>query len=248
MRREERLDDQELSIREALETQQSKMWTAIPAIVVDVDLDTQTLSAQPAIQAVVRDKDNNTSNVSLPVLINVPIVFPRAGGFALTLPITSGDEVLIVFGARCIDSWWQSGGIGVQAEQRMHDLSDGFAILAPTSQPKKLTGVSSDSVQIRNYDGGTYVEIDSSGKINLVSGSEIEISAPTIKLDGDVEITKDLLVGGNVQLSADLFVDGNAQVSGDLSVDGRLVNQGIVFLTHVHGGVTTGGGTTLPPS
>ena len=33
------------------------------------------------------------------------------------------------------DSWWQSGGIGVPIESRMHDLSDGFAILAPTSQP-----------------------------------------------------------------------------------------------------------------
>ena len=137
MRREERLDDPELGLREALDTQQSKIWTTIPAIVVDVNFDSQTLSAQPAIQAVVRDKNNNTSNVTLPILINVPIMFPRGGGFAITLPVTAGDEVLIVFSSRCIDSWWQSGGIGAQVEQRMHDLSDGFAILAPTRKPKK---------------------------------------------------------------------------------------------------------------
>jgi len=224
MRREERLDDQELSIREALDTQQSKMWTAIPAIVVDVDLSAQTLSAQPSIQAVVRDKDNKTTNVTLPVLINVPIVFPRGGGFALTLPVAAGDEVLIVFASRCIDAWWQSGGVGVQVEQRMHDLSDGFAILAPTSQPKKLSGVSSTSVQVRNEAGTTYVEIDSSGKIKLVSPSEVKVASPSI------------------------ILDGNAQVTGNLTVDGNLTNSGIVFLNHRHGGVSIGTDFTLPPS
>ena len=239
MRREERLDDQELGIREALDTQQSKMWTAIPAIVVDVDLDAQTLSAQPSIQAVVRDKENNSANVTLPVLINVPIIFPRGGGFALTLPVASGDEVLVVFSCRCIDSWWQSGGIGAQVEQRMHDLSDGFAILSPTSQPKKLSGVSSDSVQIRNSSGETYVEIDATGKINLISSTEIEVTAPTITLNGSTEIEV---------ISPTILFNGNAEVTGNLKIDGNLMNGGISFTSHVHGGVATGVNFTLPPS
>jgi hypothetical protein len=218
MRREERLDDQELGLREALETQQAKMWTALPALVVDVDLDAQTLSAQPAIQAVVRDKDNNTSNITLPILINVPIIFPRGGGFALTLPVQADDEVLIVFSSRCIDSWWQSGGVGVQVEQRLHDLSDGFAILAPTSQPKKLTGVSSDSVQIRNESGDSFIEIDSTGKIRLISTSSVEINSPEILLQGPTSVT------------------------GGLKIDG------IIFANHVHGGIVPGSGFTLPPS
>jgi hypothetical protein len=182
MRREELLDDQELGLREALDTHQAAIWTAIPAVVVSVDLSKQILSAQPSIQAIVRDKNNDTKNVTLPLLINVPIVFPRGGGFAMTFPVEQGDEVLIVFSSRCIDSWWQSGGVGAQVEQRMHDLSDGFAILSPTSQPKKLDSVSTDSVQIRNELGTSFIEITPTGKIRLVA-AEIELSG-SIVMDG----------------------------------------------------------------
>lgn len=231
MRREERLDDQELGIREALDTQQAKMWTAIPAIVTDVDLSAQTLSAQPAIQAVVRNKENQTQSVTLPILINVPIVFPRGGGFALTLPIAAGDEVLIVFSSRCIDSWWQSGGVGAQVELRMHDLSDGFAILSPTSQPKKMSNISENSVQIRNESGDSFVEIDSTGKIRLVSTSSIELEADVM-----IDITAPII-----------NLNSPSVVAMNISAD-TLSVAGLDFTAHVHGGVTAGAAFTNPPS
>jgi len=137
MDRRERLDDPEESLRMALESYASQLWTALPASVVSVNLAAQTVSVQPTIQGSVADPAGNVRQVNLPLLVDVPLVWPKAGGFALTFPVAPGDEVLVVFACRCIDSWWQSGGIGAPAEARMHDLSDGFAILAPTSQPKK---------------------------------------------------------------------------------------------------------------
>jgi hypothetical protein len=98
--------------------------------------------------------------VNLPLLINVPIVFPASGGFLLTLPLAAGDEVLVVFASRCIDSWWQSGGVGRPMEARMHDLSDGFAIPGPRSQAK-LPGaaVSTTKAQLRNNAGTVYLQV-----------------------------------------------------------------------------------------
>ena len=69
----------------------------------------------------------------------MPVVFPGGGGFALTFPVAAGDECLVVFASRCIDAWWQSGGVGEPMEPRMHDLSDGFALIGVRSQPAHVS-------------------------------------------------------------------------------------------------------------
>ena len=156
-------------LRLAMEGHQGSVWTALPGYVNKVDLTKMTCEVQPTIQAVVVDPSGNAKPISLPLLLDVPIVFPSAGGFTLTLPIAVGDEVLVVFSSRCIDAWWQLGGIQQAMEARMHDLSDGFAIPGPKSQPKKISGISSTGAQLRNDAGTTYVEIAADGSIKLVS-------------------------------------------------------------------------------
>ncbi|MGC8050122.1 Gp138 family membrane-puncturing spike protein, partial [Salmonella enterica] len=78
---------------------------------------------------------------------------------SMTFPVAQGDECLVVFASRCIDSWWQSGGIQEQAELRMHDLSDGFAILGFRSQPRALSNISTTSAQLRSDDGATFIDL-----------------------------------------------------------------------------------------
>lgn len=231
MNREERLDDPEESLRLAMESQQAQIWTALPGVVVAVNLAAQTLSVQPTVQGSVASPDGAKQLVNLPLLVDVPIVWPRAGGFALTFPIAAGDEVLVVFASRCIDSWWQSGGIGAPAEARMHDLSDGFAILAPTSQPKKLSGVSSTNVQLRDEAGTTYVEITPDGKARVVAATQIDVEAPTVNITGDLNVT------GEMNLVGQLTQSGGSMTIG-----------GVVFGTHKHTGVQPGSGTSGGPT
>ncbi len=231
MNREERLDDPEESLRLAMESQQAQIWTALPGVVAAVNLAAQTLSVQPTVQGSVVSPDGAKQLVNLPLLVDVPIVWPRAGGFALTFPIAAGDEVLVVFASRCIDSWWQSGGIGAPAEARMHDLSDGFAILAPTSQPKKLSGVSSTNVQLRDESGTTYVEITPDGKARVVAATQIDVEAPTVNITGDLNVT------GEMNLVGQLTQSGGSMTIG-----------GVVFGTHKHTGVQPGSGTSGGPT
>lgn len=182
-------NDPEEALRLAFEDMESNLWTACPAIVTKVDLTKMTLECQPTIKGQVAMEDNTTQYVNMPILADVPIVFPSAGGFMLTLPIAVGDEVLVVFGARCIDSWWDLGGIQVPAEVRMHDLSDGFAIPGPRSKPKLPAGaISSTGAQLRNNLGTTYIEIAANGKIKLVSPSSIEVT-------GDLNVSGDVVAG-----------------------------------------------------
>lgn len=219
MDRNELANDPETATRIFLQGLQAQMWTALPCIVQSVNLTKMTLEVQPAIQGVITNEDGSKTYVNLPLLVDVPIVFPSAGGFLLTFPIVAGDEVLVVFSSRCIDSWWQSSGIGKPMEARMHDLSDGFAIPGPRSVPNAASSISSTGAQLRNEAGTTYVEISANGKVKIVSPSEIDITAPLVA------------------------VTGNMTVSGTVTGVG-----GIGLTTHHHSGVTAGGGTSGPPT
>ena len=137
---------------------------AMPGTVVSFDPVEQTVTVQPAIkERVIVDQDRTVQSVAMPLLLDVPIVFPRAGGFTLTMPVRAGDECLVIFADSCIDAWWSQGGVQVQAEKRRHDLSDAFAIMGITSQPRRVTGYSTTSAQLRTDDGTQCIDISSSG-------------------------------------------------------------------------------------
>lgn len=137
---------------------------AIPGIVDSFDPNAQTVTVQPAIkERVIADQNGTIQTVNLPLLLDVPVVIPRAGGVVLTLPIQKGDECLVIFADSCIDAWWSQGGVQVQAEKRRHDLSDGFAIMGAWSQPRKISGYSTTSAQLRTEDGSQCIDISLSG-------------------------------------------------------------------------------------
>lgn len=162
---------------------QSKLWTALPGIIQSFNAQAMTCVVQPAIQAFVTTDDGAQVLTTLPLLLDCPVQFPAGGGCTLTFPVAAGDECLVVFSSRCIDSWWQSGGIQAQAELRMHDLSDGFALLGFRSKPRVIGGISMEAVQLRSDDGAAFVEVNpATHAINITTSSVVNLTAPVINL------------------------------------------------------------------
>lgn len=225
------------TIQTAMRSAQAEMWTALPGIVQSFDAGAVTAVVQPAIMGIVAQPHGSQKPVRLPLLLDCPVMFPRGGGCTLTFPVKPGDECLVVFSARCIDAWWQSGGIQLPMELRMHDLSDGFVLVGPMSQAKKIANISTSAVQLRSDDGVAFVEIDPGSKnIRAKTSSLVSIEAPDIHLTGNVTIT-----GTVTQTGGDTAMTGNVSVNGDVSANGISLSQ------HKHGGVETGGGTTSTP-
>lgn len=84
-----------------------------------------------------------TSNlVSYPLLLDVPVIVLGGGGANLTFPVKQGDQAVILFNDRSIDSWFQSGQVGALTSSRAHSLSDGLALI----------GLNSMNSPIENYD------------------------------------------------------------------------------------------------
>lgn len=195
-RRVERIEDAETALLGAFEGLQASLWTALPAVIVKVDLEKMTVEAKPSIQVRVRNPDQTYRWLEIPVTVDVPLVFPSGGGFTLTFPVAIGDECLLVFASRCIDSWWQQGGCPVPAEIRMHDLSDGFAILGPRSQPRVLPSINTTDVVLRNDSGTSKVSIKAGGDVDVTTSANVTITAAQVTITGNVVITGTLAAGG----------------------------------------------------
>jgi hypothetical protein len=228
----ERLDDLEESLRAILKGFAAGLWTALPGIVQTYSPsgpNAGTCTILPSIQAVQTAEDGTTSNVTLPVLNAVPVVYTGGGGMVTTYPIQAGDEALVVFSSRCIDAWWQSGGVQQQAELRMHDLSDGFAIIGPRSLARAIPNVSTTTAQFRSLDGSTYFEIAPDSVANVVAPGGVNITGP-VKIAGAVTI------------------DGNVAVTGTVSSTEEGTFNGIEVSQHLHTGVTAGAASTGPPT
>jgi phage baseplate assembly protein gpV len=236
MDRRVRIDNDLIKFQALLKSWQSNIFTALPGIYQAAGKGNQTANVQPSVKAKILGQDGNWSDMTLPMCINCPVVYPGGGGFQMTFPLASGDEGLIVFAQRCIDSWWQSGGVQSQAEMRMHDISDGFFIPAMLSQSKApATAASTSTVQLRSADGATYIEVAAGNLVNVHASAGTTITGP-------VTITGNLTLGGTISGT------GGAPISGNLHMAGNVQGGSVVLNTHIHGGVQPGSGVTAGPT
>jgi phage baseplate assembly protein gpV len=249
MDRRERVGDPEETQRMIFAGQQSKLWTALPGIIESFDPSAMTCTVRPAISGARLTRGGATVDVEIPLLLDCPVCFPGGGGVTLTFPIAKGDECLVVFASRCIDSWWQLGGVRGQAEHRMHDLSDGFVLPGVRSQPRKFS-VSTAGAQLRTDDGAAFVEIDpgshkikaeTSGDIEAQASGSITLSAPTITLNGAI------VLNGPITQSSASGLGTSASMIGPLSVTNDVTAGGKSLEHHVHSGVVAGGANTGQP-
>lgn len=212
------------SAKAVVEGVRPTIWTCMPGIVDSFDPVAVTVSVQIAIKY--RSEQDDGSIVSAPItlLTDVPVEFPRGGGYTLTFPIAQGDECVLVFASRSIDSWWQSGGVQEPVSSRMHDLSDAFCRVGPQSQARKISGISTTTAQLRSDDGLTFVEIDkTNGVVRAKSPTQITLDSPI------VNIPQGVLTGLHFSISG-----GNIHATGTITADVDVVANTIKLIEHWH--------------
>jgi hypothetical protein len=173
----------------AFEGWQSAMWTALPGIVQSFDPTKRTCVVRSALKMSKQLPDLTWEWEEIPLLLDCPVFFPSGGGCTLTFPITAGDECLVVFSARCIDSWWDTGDVSTQFEPRMHDLSDGFCFVGFNSKPKVIGAISTTAVELRTDDGQAKISVDPDTKdIHAETTGDFNVDAANINLNGVLTI------------------------------------------------------------
>lgn len=233
---------------------------ALPCVVQNFYPDKMTVDVQIAVM----EKLNvNTGGVPVAtdvpiggpngILVDVPVLIPGGGGFYLTFPIQPGDECLVIFADMCYNAWWQNGGTANSQEfKRRHDLSDGFALFMPRSQPEVIDSYNPDAMELRNADGSCKIQFaDGDGspdEISILATGDNIINLQTFS--GNINIS----AGGPVNLSGIPQINVNSPIvfndmatfqagatfNGSTTIDGR------TFLTHTHTGVQSGASDTGP--
>lgn len=104
--------------------------------------------------------DGQTSSVysNYPILIQCPVVVMQGGGAYLTFPIKPGDTCLVLFNDRELTTWLNTGQITYPQNQRVHDLSDGIALI----------GIRNTTSPIPSYDPNNATFSFPTGIINIV--------------------------------------------------------------------------------
>jgi phage baseplate assembly protein gpV len=203
------------------------IYTAIPAKILDVSnlSSNQTIDIQPQIIETFRDD----RNIELPPILDVPIIFCGGGGGLLSFPVQAGDTVLAVFSMKSIDEWMESratDSVLMPSDKRTYNINDAIAIAGLYSKNTNLNPNSTDvelkfnGMSIRlGADNNIYIDnssadinINATGNVNLTAqgnlvasaSGQVNITAPTINLNGNVNISGNLDVGGSTTITGDI--------------------------------------------
>lgn len=116
-------------MKRAIEHSIADLHVSLPASVESYDSINQKASVHPLLKKEYADGEI----ASMPVIVNVPVMFPSSNNAILSMPISKGDTGLIIFSERSLDTWLSIGGEVEPKDPRTHDLSD--AIFIPGLYP-----------------------------------------------------------------------------------------------------------------
>ena len=200
--------------QEFFDSRIENVHTCIPAKIEKYDEDTRLASVKPLVKIKTRDGED----LSLPVIDNVPVIFPSSNKFTLCFPLEKGDLCFLLFTETGIGTWLDGNGDESNADD-MSRFSLTDAVCIPGLYTKK--SVPDPSAFIKFSDNGIEIKNDKSEII--------------LKDDGIVEIN------GNADFAV-AFNDLKTafdQLKNDFN---NFVT--IKYNLHVHPGVLSGGAST----
>lgn len=152
-------------LKSAFDHEIANIHTALPGHIVKYDPSLQKAEVMPNIQK----KYYNGEVKDMPIISNVPIVFPRSSKSFIKFPLDIDDGVLLIFSERALERWLSVGGVVEPGVNRKFDISDCIAIPGLYSFADPIPD-SSDNFIIRHNDG-SFV-INTNNKVAIGNNEE----------------------------------------------------------------------------
>jgi len=142
----------------------------------------QTYSLPNPVTGVYADK-----LVDYPLLADCPVVFLGGGNGALTFPVKTGDDCIVLFNDRDIDNWFSGNSSTSPATPRLHSFSDGVILVGLRSLNGLIPAFDTDGIALRTKDGLTKIKIAEDGsKVTIEVGPALSFE---LDATGQVKIT-----------------------------------------------------------
>lgn len=197
MEQKQILDTMVAAIEQAL----ANMHTCTIAKVTAVN--TTTIDCKPVFNRRVKGQD-----IQLPVFSEVPPIILQGGYSHHAFPITIGDYCLLFFTERCSDGWYNGQDFVLPLEYRMHDYSDGFALVGLNNLAGAITIPSVVQMTGDHNQDGNYTH----------QGNRDQV--------GDYGLEGDIVHDGDAEQVGNSEQTGNKIINGLLTVNGNLVING----------------------
>jgi len=141
----------------------TSVHTSLPGRIETYDFSKQRATVKPLIKKKFLDE----TVLELPILTNVPVVFPRTKQSGITFPLERGDGVLLIFSERSLERWKASGREVEPGDPRKFDLSDGIAI--PGLFSFADANLANNDTDLQIHHSGQTVTIKKNGDIDVGS-------------------------------------------------------------------------------
>lgn len=123
------------TIQTGIEASISELNVARPGKVTAYDPITNTAVVKPMVKnAIYSVEDDERSYEELPEIPFVPVIWPRAGSYVVTMPLSVGDTVLLVFCDASMAEWLETGTLGEPRDARRHSI--GWPVAFPGLCPE----------------------------------------------------------------------------------------------------------------
>lgn len=176
------------TLRRVIDAALLDVHTALPGRVRSYDASTQTadvvLGARRVVPAADEDQDEDTAE-NLPVLVAVPVIWPRGGGYRMHAPLAAGDGVLVIFPEASIDRWLDSGDAADPALPTRHGIDGAIAIPGLGFRGGRIGSAPTDGIVI-GQDGGPDVkitgsEVQAGGSLALAEAADVKAHLQAIE-------------------------------------------------------------------
>lgn len=180
-------------ILSAIEQVIGNVHTAMPGRIESYDQATQLAKVKPLFKRKYAAEDGA---VELPIISNVPVIFPRSANAFVRLPVAAGDFVQLLFNERSLDRWLDAGKESDPLDPSKFDLNGAVAVLGLYPKGEKFAA-NGDAGSLELANGQTYIEIKESGEVVITNGDAVlQIEGGNVK----IQATKITLESSNVNL------------------------------------------------
>lgn len=201
-------------LKQAIENRLLDMHTALIAQVESYDAKKQQVNVSPVLKRSIKSLDGRKISEQLPMLCDVPVLFPRAGGYFISFPIQPGDFVQLIFNESTIDEWLL-GSTSLDSSYRF-TLEGAVAIPGVYPESRPIYGAHEKNF-VAGKDRGLQIHIDDQ-KIRLGSADATEALAIASRVQEELDRIKSAFHGhthappggsikptDRIMLSSDIF-------------------------------------------
>ena len=172
------------AVEQTIHSKLLEVHTMLPAKILSFDEELQTVDVEIEIQ---RNYHGKVQTIS--TLKDVPIEYPRAGGYIITFPIKPGDQCKLSFCDRSIDNWLLDAGTVDPKDSRAHSLSDAVACVGLWDRTNPIKDYNTEEPEFRTEDGLKKVWLSDDGWVEMVN---LDLDTRVVLKDnGDVRVAND---------------------------------------------------------